>query len=243
MLLKILGSGTIKTPYVKNCSGYLINEEFLMDIGPGVWRALGQNQIKNENIKYIALSHFHADHISDLAPFLLERYLLPEEISKKLILIGPNGLKKWFSQFSELFGEWMQSIHIELMENDHECRVENYKINMLPTGHSSNSICFRIECNNKVLFYSGDSGENENLKKLSRNADVAIFEASNIPQTKIEEHLTPQLASHIALQSNVKNLILTHFYPEVYDSESLKEASNIFKNKIIFAEDNMNIEI
>jgi len=47
MLLKILGSGTIKTAYLKNCSGYLINDEFLLDCGTGIWRALGKNNIKN----------------------------------------------------------------------------------------------------------------------------------------------------------------------------------------------------
>ena len=76
MLLRVLGSGTIITSPLKNCSGYLINDQFMLDCGPGIWRALGKNNIKNAQIKYIALSHFHADHVSDLAPFLLERYLI-----------------------------------------------------------------------------------------------------------------------------------------------------------------------
>jgi len=37
MLIRILGSGTIKTSYLKNCSGYLLNDEFLLDCGPGIW--------------------------------------------------------------------------------------------------------------------------------------------------------------------------------------------------------------
>jgi len=244
MLLKILGSGTIKTSQLKNCSGYLINDEFLLDCGPGIWRALGINNIKNLQIKYIALSHFHVDHVSDLAPFLLERYLLAEKDDIDLKLIGPNGLKEWFKDFSKLFGEWIQTIPIEIIEIQSKYKIDKYNIQVLLTGHTANSICYRIEdYKGKTIFYSGDTGENENIKNLSKGVDLAIFEASNTSETKIKEHLTPQIAAQIAKKSNVKKLLLTHFYPEVYESNSLNEVKKIFKNEIVFAEDNMALKI
>jgi ribonuclease BN (tRNA processing enzyme) len=241
MILRVLGSGTVKTARLKNCSGYLINDEFLLDCGPGIWRALGTNNIMNSQIKYIALSHFHPDHVSDLAPFLLERYL---NIAEKLTLLGPIGLKKWFNDFSKLFGEWIQTMVIEIIEMDSDTEIDKYKIQTLLTEHTENSICYRIEdSEKKVLFYSGDSGENENIKKLSQNADLGVFEASNTIATKIESHLTPEIAVDIASKSNVKKLMLTHFYPEVYDSVSLKKAKKIFNGEMIIAEDNMIVEI
>ena len=244
MFLRILGSGTAKTAHLKNCSGYLINNEFLLDCGPGIWRSLGTNKIKNSQIKYIALSHFHADHVSDLAPFLLERYLISDVDKLQLILLGGVGLKDWFFDFSKLFGKWIQTMLIQTIELDADIKIEGYNIQTLPTGHTENSISFRIEdSQNKVFFYSGDSGENENLNILSQNADLAIFESSNTPATKIDGHLTPQLVANIANQANVKKLILTHFYPEVYESDSLIEAKTIFKNDIIVAEDNITLEI
>jgi len=244
MLIRILGSGTIKTSYLKNCSGYLLNDEFLLDCGPGIWRALSKNKIKNSQIKYIALSHFHTDHVTDLAPFLLERYLLSEKDDIDLKLIGPNGLKEWFKVFSKLFGDWMQTLPIEIIEMQSKYKFDKYNIQVLPNGHTANSICYRIEdYKGKIFFYSGDTGENENIKNLSKNADIAIIEASNTPHTKILDHLTPQIAAEIAKNSNVKKLILTHFYPEVYDSDSLSEAKKIFKNDIVLADDNMILEI
>lgn len=244
MLLRILGSGTIKTPHLKNCSGYVINDEFLLDCGPGVWRALAHNNIKNSQIKYIALSHFHADHVSDLVPLLLERYLTLDSKKEKIFLMGPAGLKNWFVQLSKLFGEWMQSMSIEIIELDSFLKTENYKIQTLKTGHTENSLCYRIEdLEKKVLFYSGDSDKNENLYILSNNADLAIFEASNTNETKIEGHLTPEIAAEIANDSNVKKLILTHFYPEIYDSDCLENAKKLFENEILIAKDNMTIKI
>ena len=138
----------------------------------------------------------------------------------------------------------MKKLPIEMIELDSNIDIDIYTIKALPTGHTSNSICYRIEDHEgKTLFYSGDSGENDNIKILSKNVDLAIFEASNTPQTKIEEHLTPEIAAGIAYSSNVKKLILTHFYPEVYESNSLIKVKNIFKNEIIIAEDNMIIKL
>ena len=240
MLLRVLGSGTIKTAHLKNCSGYLINDEFLLDCGPGIWRALGTNKINNSQIKFIALSHLHADHVSDLAPFFLERYLQPDVNELQLILLGAVGLKDWFFDFSKLFGDWMQTMQIEIIELDSDIKIDGYNIRTLHTGHTHNSICYHIkDSGNKVLFYSGDSGENQNIKKLSINADLAIFEASNTDSTKIDGHLTPEIAAEIATNSKVKKLMLTHFYPEVYNSDGLLKAKKIFKGEIIIAEDNM----
>jgi ribonuclease BN (tRNA processing enzyme) len=244
MLLRILGCGTIKTPQLKNCAGYLINDEFLLDCGPGIWRSLAYNNINNSQIKYIGLSHFHADHVYDLAPILLERYLTLESQNKKLILMGPLGLRSWFTQLSKLFGEWMQSMSIEIFEIDSVFKIEKYIIHTLKTGHTDSSICYRIEdLEKKVLFYSGDTDKNENLKVLSKNADIAIFEASNTGDTKIEGHLTPEIAAEIANTSSVRKLVLTHFYPEIYNSDCIDNAKKFFLNEVLIAKDNMIIKI
>lgn len=240
MRLRVLGCGTIKTPQLKNCSGYLVNDELLLDCGPGVWRAVGNIGIKNSSIKYIALSHFHADHVSDLAAFLLERYLSSDSPLK---LIGPKGIKDWFSNFSFVFGEWMKFMLIEIVECDSKFRIDEYYIETMSTGHTENSICYRItDSESKVMFYTGDSGENENINNLSKNADLGIFEASNTQDTKISDHLTPTIAAQVAQKSNVKKLLLTHFYPEVYNSEELLNARKIYTGELIIAEDNMTLE-
>lgn len=244
MKLRILGSGTIMTPSHKNCSGYLINEELLLDCGPGIWRSLALANIINTEIKYIVLSHFHADHVSDLAPFLLERYLQTESLSKKLILVGPAGFKNWFIKFSDLFGHWMQKMPLEIFELQNDLTVEEYTIKAKQTFHTDNSICIRVEDKSgKSLFYSGDSGEQENLTKLAKNCHLGIFEASNTEDTKIEGHLTPISAAKIAQNAGIKKMVLTHFYPEVYKNQPLKKAASIFKGKIIEAKDNLIIHI
>ena len=40
MQVRVLGCGTIAGRTGKNCSGYLIDEQILLDCGPGIWSAL-----------------------------------------------------------------------------------------------------------------------------------------------------------------------------------------------------------
>jgi len=243
MKIDILGSGTIKTPIQKNCAGFLINNDLLLDCGPGIWRAMALSGIRNSQIRYIALSHFHADHVSDLAPFLLERYLLSENESKNITIIGPTGLRNWMTSFSSLFGSWIQRIQIDIAEIKSDLELEKYKIKAKPTFHTDNSLCYRIEdFHGKSLCYSGDTDYHENVIKIAQNCDVGIIEASHTEETKIDGHLTPVLAAQIAETAKIKKLILTHFYPEVYGDSSLIRAAQIFKGEFLIAHDNMKLD-
>lgn len=244
MQLIILGSGTIKTPQIKNCSGYLVNEEMLLDCGPGIWRELGKLNISNHKIKYILLTHFHADHISDLTPVLMERYLLANSINKNLKIIGPPGLIEWMNKFGQVYGEWIQKLPLELIEIKNEINTGQYQIKSLPTVHTKNSLCYRIEDKNKKsLFYSGDSDSSENIIKMAKCCHLGIFEASNTEQTKIDGHLTPEIAAELAQKAGVQKLVLTHFYPEVYEHNIKDIISPIFKGEIIEANDGLIINI
>ena len=66
MDLDILGCGTIiPGEHRSPCSGYLIDNQLLIDCGPGIWHALCKNNLNISCLDYILLSHFHIDHCSD----------------------------------------------------------------------------------------------------------------------------------------------------------------------------------
>jgi ribonuclease BN (tRNA processing enzyme) len=126
---------------------------------------------------------------------------------------------------------------------DEEMKVGEYYIKSAQTQHTLNSRCYRLTDRlHKSLFYSGDSDYSHNLLDLAAAADLAIIEASNTPKTKIEGHLTPQLAAQVAQEAGIKNLILTHFYPEVFKINVLAVARKIYKGKVKLARDNLSIE-
>ncbi len=243
MHLIVLGSGTIvQEDQAKNCSGYLLDNFILFDCGPGIWRALSKHHIPIKNINNIFLTHFHIDHTSDLAPLLLSRWLIADTLDQRMQIVGPIGLKDWFSKLTELAGTWMLDLPIDLIEmNDKSYSLNDYKISSLTTGHTENSICYRVERDGKSIFYSGDTGYNKNVITLASSCNLAIFEASNTKETRLVEHLTPELAAQIAETAKVENLLLTHMYPEVKKGNPLKTAKEHFAGKVFIATDGMEI--
>ncbi len=240
----ILGSGTIlQKKYLRNCSGYLIDRVILLDCGPGVWQALGASGLTADRLHYIFLSHFHVDHVADLLPFLLARFLLLKAKKTELKIYGPPGLREWFRQLSAVAGSWVSTMRISLTELTGPVKANGYHISPAPTSHTDASLCYRITgSDKKVLFYSGDSDYHRNLIKQASMADLCILEASNTEVTKVAGHLTPALAGKIAQEAGVKVLVLTHMYPEVEAIDAEREAGKNFDGSISLARDGTNFK-
>jgi len=235
----ILGSGTIlQKDYRKNCSGYLIDRCLLVDCGPGIWQAVGRAGLKPAELNFILLTHLHVDHVSDLLPLLLARFLSPNDQRKELRIFGPVGLRKWFRSLGEVSGAWLRELHVRLTEMTGPISLNGYTVAAAGTGHTDNSLCYRITApDHRVLFYSGDSDYNQVLIEQAFHADVCILEASNTAETKIEGHLTPALAGKVAREADVRHLVLTHMYPEVEAIDAVREAGGFFKGTISLARD------
>jgi ribonuclease BN (tRNA processing enzyme) len=245
MRLKILGSGTIvPDENIRNCSGYLLDKKLLFDCGPGIWRALNESDIVITQINHILLSHFHVDHVSDLLPVLLLRWMFRNEIQNPLLLVGPEGTKEWFDKLSAIVTGWIGELSIKIIENfKDELQLLDYKIYCLPTPHSDHSVCYRvIDRNGTIFFYSGDSDFDHNLIKLAKDCNLALLEASYLQENKVRGHLTPQLAGRIACRAGAKCLVLTHQYPEIWQQDIISLARQEFDGRIILAKDGQELE-
>jgi len=244
MKLKILGCGTIiQTDSSHNCSGYLIDGIMLFDCGPGIWRALHKFQQPPSLVDHIFLSHFHTDHCNDLIPILQERYLSNRQERDYLHIYGPQGLREWYKKLISFSGDWAARIPVTLTECGIDSfRVGRYEVSALPTGHTENSLCYRLGKKDKYFFYSGDTGENENVVSLAEDCHLALLEASYPQEDRQPGHLTPSLAARIASRAGVKKLCLTHMYPPVRSAQPEKEASRFFDGEIYLAEDGLQID-
>ena len=245
MHLKILGCGTIiaQKPCAR-CSGYLIDDRLLIDCGPGIWHALCNIEDGIQKIKMILISHFHVDHTSDLDAIMMTQYLAKQNLNEPLIIAGPNGIMDWFEDLKRVVGHWIHDFNLKLIEIDQEIQVLEYHIRARKTGHTDNSLCYRITDRlNKSVFYSGDSDFEQNLIFLANQANLAIIESSNTENSKIKGHLTPQLAGEIASKASVKKLLLTHMYPEVKAVNALLLASKWYNGEIVIAQEGLQFSI
>ena len=199
-------------------SGYLLEGpgRLLLDCGPGVLARL-RNSESWPTVDAIAITHWHLDHWGDLVPWVWGGTLgpgvdvkkpelwVPPEGSEMLAAIGGRlGQQQMFEEAFNLHeyadGETFEAAGFAVTPH----RVLHYEL--LAFG-------FRASANGTVIGYSGDSGPNDNLAELARNADLFICEATLLapnPEGGTRGHLAADEAIAAFEAGGAKRLLLTH---------------------------------
>jgi ribonuclease BN (tRNA processing enzyme) len=244
--LTILGSGTIVPLPNHGCSGYLLRGDarpILLDCGPGTLCRLAEIGVSAAEIRTLLVTHFHLDHVSDLAALLNSRWLQSPAGRREMQIIGPRGMEAHLSWLAARMDSWFADYAFTV----HECSADTClsagtRTRCGKTGHTAESLCYRLEDERgKVFFYSGDTDYNEALVPLAEGADIAVIECSMPDDAKSSGHLTPLLAARLGRLAGVRKLVLTHFYREVTAVDILSQAREVFSGSIILAEDRMRI--
>jgi ribonuclease BN (tRNA processing enzyme) len=237
MKIVFLGTnGWYSTDQGNTMCTYISTEEFdiILDAGDGLYKI--DKYIKGDKPIVLLLSHLHLDHVIGL--HILNKFRFQSKIS----IYGLIGIKKALISllnhpYTAPLSEVPLNISIKELNEGTVMTPFNLKCNLLE--HSDPCLGFRIEIEGKVITYCTDTGLCDNLYKLSDEADVLITECSyKSGQEKWGwPHLKPEEAAEVALKSNVKKLILTHFDASIYlNSENRKEAEikarKIFPNTI-----------
>ena len=71
MKINIIGSGTMGSE-IRGCQSILV-DNILFDIGAGITNKICQLGLHPGNVKYLVITHSHADHFVDLPVFLIGR--------------------------------------------------------------------------------------------------------------------------------------------------------------------------
>ena len=84
------------------------------------------------------------------------------------------------------------------------------------------------------LVHIGDVGYTENLVEIIRGADALVIEATYLEEeaemAQQFSHLTARRAAELAVQANVRQLILTHISRRYREKDVLAEAQAVFPN-------------
>lgn len=90
--VQILGSGGPRINPFRSSSSYLLwvdgKASILVDAGGGAYHRFGQSEAKLQDLKMIAVSHLHPDHISDLPGLLWLSHAIRKD---PLFIVGPSG--------------------------------------------------------------------------------------------------------------------------------------------------------
>lgn len=250
----ILGSGTCVPSLRRSACSVLIkikNEALLFDSGAGTMRRLLEAGIEIYDISYVFYSHFHPDHTGELVPFLFSNKY-PDGTRRQIPItfVAGKGFCAFYDKLKAVYGHWIELgpglINVVELDNTNydTRRFDFFKVESVPVIHSEESIAFKItSLGGTSVVYSGDTDFSDNLVALSQNTDLLICEAALPDSLKVKGHLTPSLAGQIASNAQVKQLVLTHFYPECDDVDIEKECRKTYSGPLIIAEDLITIEL
>jgi ribonuclease Z len=82
---------------------------------------------------------------------------------------------------------------------------------------SVTALAYRIEAEENVLVYSGDTEPSPRVAALAEGADLLIHECSFPEPFDVTNHTTPKKLGR--LLKNVNRVVLTHFYPQALGCE------------------------
>jgi ribonuclease Z len=219
----------------------------VFDAGNGIYK-LDQYITENKPIS-LFISHFHLDHVSGLHTFL-PKFKFSQEINFYVgkgrkkdfdIITNPPYTTGYKSNPANIINTVMK---INVLELNDGINNVGFPVAVTEQFHGYRDHAYRIELENKIISYSGDTGICPNSYLLAKDADLLIHECSWIKAPEIDKwgHVDPIQAANLAKDANVKQLVLTHFDPIQYDTMEKREiaeekAKAIFPNTIAATDD------
>lgn len=220
----VLGSGTLLPSASRRSAAHLVevaDARVLLDVGFGTVHGFAEHGVAWQRLSHVVLSHFHTDHIGDLAPllFALTHGLAPEGRTAPLTLLGPPGLGDVLAGLARAHGAWLGDppfplrVH-ELDRRDGWSDTEGrFELACHPTTHTPEAVAWRVETPHGVVAYTGDTGPDAALPGFLRGAHVLISECAVPEGSDVPIHLTPSQVAELASVARPAVLVLTHAYP------------------------------
>lgn len=216
------------------CSSYLLQDaggNVMIDAGHGSFSRLVQF-IHHCDLRAAVITHLHPDHYADLhcLRHAAAAALREGRRHRKVQLFIPSEPATVFGELSACTDAFdvvpIESLPEEEVPPGVKVRcgsVGPVRLFFLPARHTLPAYSLGVE-GSGYLVYSGDSAPGEELAALAQEAGIFLCEASGLDQDAEflkDRHMTAREAGTLARQARVKELIITHFYPE-YDLSVLK---------------------
>ena len=237
LAVQVLGSGG-PFPSGRASTGYLVwsngRSVALVDAGGGVFQRFGQAGASLEQLAVIAISHLHADHVSDLAALLW----LSDRRTEPLTVAGPSGdsTTPAFDVFLErLFGDAgalpvvgtrsapLAPVVVDAVAAEPTLVLDtpDLQVSALGVPHGTPSVsgvpalAYRVTAGEVSVVFGGDqNGTNPAFAEFAAGADALVMHlalaAGTPPEGLGAVHATPAVVGQVAAATNIAGLVLSH---------------------------------
>ena len=249
------------------------NTQILVDMGNGTQANLDKNNTKIRNIDALLFTHHHLDHNEEFAPIFIQTLLGgqqttiagPKEttsIINNILAIYKEDIAYRLSKSGRTLNDVKANYTAKNLTGSNTFKIGDIKISYTPVNHTIATLAYRFDVGNESIVISGDLTYSESLPILAKNANYLIIDSGGAIQlgskrnankgkrnkngnkTKQKAHVNLSESSQMAKESNVKNLVLTHFVATNIDKDATSsEIKKNYSGTIIYAEDLMNLPL
>jgi len=205
--------------------------EMLLDCGATSLLGMRRQQISTTGIDYIVLSHFHGDHYGGVPAVLLDAMI--HKRTKPLTIISPPGGRERIELLTECLYQKITtklaatfSIHYHEYSELKTIETTHFRLVAAPVIHSPESLphAIRLEWDDKVIGFSGDTEWTDQLLPIAHQADLFICECNSYAGES-PVHLSYQILQPYLPQLQARKIMLTHLGEEMLQKKHLLEVS------------------
>ena len=232
MRLTVIGcSGSAPGP-ASPASAYLVEHEgytVLLDLGNGAFGSL-LALAGAACVDAVYLSHLHADHCLDVAPFIVWHRYSGQSDRVPLPLYAPMGADRRLATAYDPDGGSIDDVFDVVPVGPGRWTLGPFRVTTARTAHPVECHAVRLEAGGRSLVYTGDTGPCDAVTELSRGADVLLAEAAHpdVPDLPPDLHLTGRQAGETAAAAGVGRLLVTHVPAWVDADAQLAAARSVF---------------
>ncbi|HNV04784.1 MAG TPA: MBL fold metallo-hydrolase [Petrotogaceae bacterium] len=218
------------------CSGYLVTQNgtsVLLDCGSGVLTKI-YDYIDPERINHVIITHFHADHFSDV--FCMQHLsLVAMQLGRRkepLRVYAPAD-----EEYFEKMKYKQASVAFEI-NSQSTLDIDSIRISFLKNNHVKSAYAVKVLSGQSSLVYTSDTQWCDGLVDFARGCDVLLCESSlyNEFYNAVQGHMTAGECGLLASKCGAGRLILTHL-PHYGEHEVLAgQAREKYDGPVILAE-------
>ncbi len=269
--VEVLGSGGPLADDERASSAYLVwrngQAMALIDAGGGAFLRLAESGANFETLDAILISHFHADHVSDL-PAILKSGSFSKR-TKTVTIAGPSGnayfpglgafLRALFDKDAGAFRYLSQfltgaggapALRQAEIAADGESLTSVFdgggmRIEAIPVNHGDvPALAFRVAAEGKAVVFAGDQSVQSDAFDAALEASapallIAHHAISQAPGQPRGLHRAPSSIGEMAASLGAEQLVLSHNMKRALDQkrEGLAAIRAVYKGKVTIAND------
>lgn len=200
------GPGSAASCYLVEHDGFRL----LLDLGNGSFGPL-QGMVDPDDVDAVYLTHLHADHCMDVAPFVVWHRWSGRSSGRRIPLVAPAGADRRLAVICEEGGKPLTDV-FDFASAPETDRLGPFALRTARTEHPIECHAVRLTAGGSSLVYTGDTGPSGGVAALAAGADVLLAEAAHPdgPDQPPALHLTGRQAGELAATAGVDRLLITH---------------------------------